>query len=634
MGQNTLPIVEVDYYNCIVNKKILTPQPANQTGSLTVPGSTGVAADNVFPICQVFAPPYTLDSPYGLGNPFATDKIASVVFENFYTEEMYIRGGFNNSFMSLGVKAYLDEEEPLQQHRFNALIYSGVFNSRTGINRTNQFPVGENITKAANPQNGSIQKIYAEQNNLIVLQENKCSRALIDKDAIYNAEGGGSVVTANNVIGEIVPYVGQYGISKNPESFAIYSFRKYFIDRNRNAVLRLSNDGITEISEYGMRDWFRDNLKVLDDEYTNSFEIILKSTTSNNPSASQSGPSYINNGISPIKQFGVLGSKVFFEYGNSGDYIDMNCTFIGVREEQTTNDYMLLSRVITQAELTNITNIKLLGNYRSRVYGGYDAYNKQYILSIQPNNSKLYTQPNTPTVPKPDNTYYTLGYDHQVKGWPSFYSYKSSFIGSLKNTFYTINNDYWNEGNTLTIQKGLYSHYATSVPHGQFYSIDHNSNVTIVANANPSLQKAFLAIDYEGDSGWQAEYLTSDRTGQSVSREVGGVWNNSWQFNSDNADLIYSYVQGAYDSLGNTGTSANPNNAPLLRAGFDRKENRYVSNVVNKSTAAPGEINFGNKMSGVKGYYLDIKFTTDNVTAPGGMKELYSVGVTYNISST
>ena len=634
MGQNTLPIIEVDYYNCIVNKKILTPQPSNQTRSITVPGSTGVAADNVFPICQVFAPPYTLTAPYGLGKPFETDKIASVVFENFYTEEMYIRGGFNNSFMSLGVKAYLDEEEPLQQHRFNALIYSGIFNSRTGINRTNQFPVGTNITKAANPQNGSIQKIYAEQNNLIVLQENKCSRALIDKDAIYNAEGGGSVVTANNVIGEIVPYVGEYGISKNPESFAIYSFRKYFVDRNRNAVLRISGDGITEISENDMRDWFRDNLTVLDDDYNNSFEIILKSTTSNNPNASQSGPSYTNNGISPIKQFGILGSKVFFEYGNSGEYVDMNCTFIGVREAQTTNDYMLLSRVITQAELTNITNIKLLGNYRSRVYGGYDAYNKQYVLSIQPNNSKVYTQPNTPTVPKPDNVYYTLGYDHQVKGWPSFYSYKPSFIGSLKNTFYTVNNDYWSEDNTVNIQKGLYSHYANSTPHGQFYSIDHESSVTIVANSNPSLQKAFLAIDYEGDSGWQAEYLTSDRTGQSVTREVGGVWTNGWQFNSDNANLIYSYVQGAYDGAGNTGTSANPNNVPLLRAGFDRKENRYVANLVNKSTAAPGEVNFGNRISGIKGYYLDIKFTTDNITAPGGMKELFSVGVTYNTSST
>jgi hypothetical protein len=76
-----------------------------------------------------------------------------------------------------------------QQHRSNALIYSGIFNSRTGINNTNQFSVGESITKSTDPANGSIQKLYAEDTNLIVFQENKVSRALIDKDAIYSAEG-------------------------------------------------------------------------------------------------------------------------------------------------------------------------------------------------------------------------------------------------------------------------------------------------------------------------------------------------------------------------------------------------------------------------------------------------------------
>ena len=34
----------------------------------------------------------------------------------------------------------------------------------------------------------------------------------------------------------------------------------YFSDRSRGAILRLSRDGITEISSYGMRDFFRDNL--------------------------------------------------------------------------------------------------------------------------------------------------------------------------------------------------------------------------------------------------------------------------------------------------------------------------------------------------------------------------------------
>ena len=262
---NNLPIIEVDYFNCIINKRILTPQAQEQTSNVVVPGSTGSSPENVWPINNVYAPPLTFADTDFPPLPFAqaAGLSNSVVKENFYIEEMMIRGGFNNPYMSYGVRAYLDEDEPLQQHRFNALIYSGIFNSRTGINRTNEFPTGTNITRGANPNNGSIQKIYAEENNLIVLQENKCSRALIDKDAIYNAEGGGSITTSNQVIGEIVPYSGEYGISQNPESFAIYSFRKYFTDRNRNAVLRLSHDGLTEISEYGMRDYFRDNLAPL-----------------------------------------------------------------------------------------------------------------------------------------------------------------------------------------------------------------------------------------------------------------------------------------------------------------------------------------------------------------------------------
>jgi len=182
---------------------------------------------------------------------------------NWAIEESRIRGGYNNTSTDYGVKAYLVEEEPNAALRGNSLIYSGIFNSRTGINQTNVFNVGEEITKSADPANGSIQKLYAEDTNLIIFQENKVSRALIDKDAIYNAEGGGNVSTVNTTIGTIQPYAGNYGISNNPESFAVYGYRKYFTDKDRNAVLRLSMDGITEISNYGMYDYFRDQLSSL-----------------------------------------------------------------------------------------------------------------------------------------------------------------------------------------------------------------------------------------------------------------------------------------------------------------------------------------------------------------------------------
>ena len=187
----------------------------------------------------------------------------STIEEDWYIEESRIRGGYNNTSTDLGVKAYIVEDNDAQQRRSNSLIYSGIFNSRTGINQSNQFSIAEEITRSVDPTGGSIQKLYAEDTNLIIFQEDKVNRALIDKDAIYSAEGGAITTTANLVIGQIIAYAGEYGISTNPESFAVYGYQKYFVDRNRNCVLRLSRDGITEISTYGMIDFFRDKLALI-----------------------------------------------------------------------------------------------------------------------------------------------------------------------------------------------------------------------------------------------------------------------------------------------------------------------------------------------------------------------------------
>ena len=80
---------------------------------------------------------------------------------NWAIEESRIRGGYNNTSVSFGAKAYLVEDNASQNNRFNSMIYSGVFNSRTGVNNTNQFSVAENITRSVDPSYGSIQKLYA-----------------------------------------------------------------------------------------------------------------------------------------------------------------------------------------------------------------------------------------------------------------------------------------------------------------------------------------------------------------------------------------------------------------------------------------------------------------------------------------
>lgn len=295
-------IIEVKYYNSFWAKKIknvvdATPAPRNATASgtdVTTLNVTDTSDLKTGLIVQNATTPFSVSNVYITeivdATTFNVNKAVTVVSgeglrfgpfvefsdfpkqfidnphddsEDWYIEESRIRSGYNNTTVDFGVKAHAVDEVKRGEVRKNALIYSGVYNSRTGINNTNQFSVGQDITKGVDPAYGSIQLLYAEDSNLIVFQEDKVSRALIDKDAIYSAEGGGTVTSANVVIGQIVPYAGEFGISTEPESFAVYGYRKYFTDRKRNAVLRLSRDGIEEISRYGMTDWWRDELSSL-----------------------------------------------------------------------------------------------------------------------------------------------------------------------------------------------------------------------------------------------------------------------------------------------------------------------------------------------------------------------------------
>ena len=178
----------------------------------------------------------------------------------YHVEESRIKGEFNGTQMDYGAKAHVVNERYDEYKRPNAMIHSGIFNSRTGINETNVFSVGQSITKSADPANGSIQKLYAEDTNLIIFQEQKISRALINKSAIYTAEGSAAVTASNLTIGVIQPFPGQYGISRNPESFAVYGYDKYFADESNNVILKLSGGSVKEISGEGMTDYFRDQI--------------------------------------------------------------------------------------------------------------------------------------------------------------------------------------------------------------------------------------------------------------------------------------------------------------------------------------------------------------------------------------
>ncbi len=163
-------------------------------------------------------------------------------------ESNRIRDDFNAVTIDKGPKVSTVLDEPIaEEHIPNGMIFSGLFNSVSGVNNLNQFTVAERITKELNPIYGSIQKLHARDTDLIVACEDKILQVMANKDALYNADGSSNVALSDNVLGSVRPYAGEFGISKDPASFATYGFRIYFTDKRRGVVIRLSRDGITPI---------------------------------------------------------------------------------------------------------------------------------------------------------------------------------------------------------------------------------------------------------------------------------------------------------------------------------------------------------------------------------------------------
>ena len=534
--------------------------------------------------------------------------------DTWFIEESRIKGGYNNTQVDLGVRAYLiNDEQNVSTNRFNAMIYSGVYNSRTNVNETNVFSAGEDITKASEPAYGSIQKLYAEDTNLTIYQENKISRALIDKDTIYSAEGGTSTLPPGTVMGQITPYAGEYGITKNPESFAFFGYRKYTSDKSRNAILRLSRDGVTEISKSGMYDFFRDELRKLKvDRYQYSFILQLSSATVGGIHGSSIAPD------ENIARLIKPGLKVFRQDNGTSSYVREVIYVEGSPGELSeVRVYFAQNNFIAIADQN--VNVTFSGYNKDEVVGGWDEHNDVYTLTL--NKKFEITAGSQPSLTTDiTNGYYrTLTFDEGVGGWTSFFNFNPSRMFSLKGNFYTTTSD------------NIYKHYDDGLTRANFYGSQYDSDVTFVFNPSPGSTKNFKTVSYEGSNGWGVTKMFSDSEG--VDTITGTTI-------GDQIKPIASYVEGAYDSASPPleGVAAMQTTAtqPIFHVGFDRKENRYVSNIRSNNAVRPGQViidNNGENVAGVKAYYTTVTLTTDLSTNLGGPKELFAVGTEYVMSS-
>ena len=660
---------EISYFNSFVVKKLVRAQDGAGGGAATWPGlpwdPTG------YPNFPLLATTHPAEQTY-----------------TWYVEESRIRGGYNNDQVDLGVRAYIRETNDSELILANGIIYSGLYNSTTGFNDTNVFSVAEKIEKQVDPRYGPIQKLHTTDTNLIIFQNDKVSNTTVDKDTIYTGDGNAVQTASNLVLGTVNQYAGEYGISTNPESFSFKGNRLYFSDKNRGAIMRLSLDGLTEISAYGMRDYFRD--KLADISETTGFSpfitvnVYTGQTTGGAPFPTNS--LVVGDSTSSLVGNLELGMQCSTSmFGNSGVYVnakqsvgtltgDLNVPsgtssltpgtytvttvatsrYVATQVAATVNvivssagtvdrvrvqsggtfysagDVLTipgnsiggatpandLKITIVEANLTAISTthkrvtfdrvlnyldpftspVSLAFSFYSlvsdKIVGGYDNYYDNYVVSMQ----------------KSSGTYDTISFADSVNGWTSFWDYKPSFIDTINNVYYSV------EG------ANIWKHYNQSVTNnrGYFYGTYYPSSVELTFNTNPSISKNFNTIGYEGTNGWQVDYFLSDPTGATM---LSAETNNY----KDETSFVYSYDEGVYTEDGVT-----------YRVGFNRKENKYVANLINKGVlisgsnesvefGQPGQVVPGISMSGIKGFFATVKLSTDDTTDLGGSKNLFCV---------
>lgn len=153
--------------------------------------------------------------------------------------------------------------------RFADITYSGVYSAESNVNKLNEFNLGLLNYKVLEPSFGSIYLMDGRQTDVLVLQEDKISYVLADKNLISDSTGGGVVASVPQVLGTQIARTEKYGISLNPESYVQWGYDRYFTDVKRGAVIQLRGDSYAQdqlkvVSEMNMRTWFRD-------EFNNSF---------------------------------------------------------------------------------------------------------------------------------------------------------------------------------------------------------------------------------------------------------------------------------------------------------------------------------------------------------------------------
>jgi hypothetical protein len=396
---------------------------------------------------------------------------------------------------------------------------------------------------------GSIRYMVNRDDSIVFLQDKKCGLLPVGRNLIEYVSGQQGVTVSTNVVGTPSYYVGDFGVGNNPESVAVEGGRVYFADIRNGKVMRISQDGLTAISETKMDSFFKGNFRDIvqfasvkrvvggvDDEageYIIASDSICTSTIAITADGVDITAAFeqrcIDDGgtfegticfdaaievllgsFSFTLQTNCAGSVVFAEIEYNDDKLPQFNT--EVREFQDICDTFdnSVNAVVYLDRLTAGQSIIVGEEFQgtnSTIYGIATNSTYDFFVGISIDLSAgTFTFINTcgnyngaiSNVGTTD-TGFTVAYDTEDKVWNTRYSYSPERIASLDDTLYTF------KAGTM------YVHDDTS-NRSTYYGVAGSTIVEVISNNNPSMVKSYESLSLEGTDAWATVISNTDQS--------------------------------------------------------------------------------------------------------------------------
>jgi hypothetical protein len=382
---------------------------------------------------------------------------------------------------------------------------------------------------------GSIRYMVNRDDSVVFLQDKKCGLFPVGRNLVEYVSGQQGITVSTNVVGTPSYYVGDFGVGNNPESVAVEGGRIYFADIRNGKVMRISQDGLTAISETKMDSFFKDGFRDIvqfasvkrvvggvDDE---AGEYIVSTPTIDTSIIT------VTNGVTTYTyQLQSSYSSIIWNT-TTAIWNTTSQTWTGIAVSGITYDSDLLSTFSTevrtfddvcdqfQDSINAIIFLDLLTGGHPAIVGSEFQGTGQTIYGVATNSSFDFFLPiilnlssgvfaflndcGSFTASQTSSTTtasgFTAAYDTEDRVWNTRYSYSPERIASLDDTLYTF------KAGTM------YVHDDTA-NRSTYYGVAGGTVVEVISNNNPSMVKSYESLSLEGTDAWATVITNTDQS--------------------------------------------------------------------------------------------------------------------------